>query len=304
MNRNALTVLAIVVAALGIVAFSSVFTVYQTQQALVTQFGEPVRIIRDPGLKFKIPFVQDVLLMDKRILALQGPTEEVIAADQKRLLVDSFARFKIVDPLKFYQTVATELGARSRLGSLLNSALRRVLGNQDFQAVLSGERSQLMARIRDILQAEAKNFGIEVVDVRIRRTDLPEANSQAIYRRMQTEREREAKENRAEGAEIGTRIRADADRQRTILLAEAHKTSEILRGQGDGERTRILAEATSQDPAFYAFYRSLQAYSTAFSGTNTTMVLSPHSEFFKYFNSSPVSAGVSGGSPPQASHGK
>ena len=304
MKHNVATVIVLVVAAIVIIAFSSVFTVYQTQQALVLELGKPVRIIKHPGLEFKLPFIEDVVDMDKRILALQGPTEEVIAADQKRLLVDSFARFRITDPLEFYQTVGSEAVARSRLGSLLNSALRQVLGSQDFQAALSGERGALMLQIRDIMQADARRFGIEVVDVRIRRTDLPEANSLAIQGRMQTEREREAKQNRAEGAEIATRIRADADRQRTILLAEAQKTAEILRGEGDAEQTRILGQAIEQDPEFYAFYRSLQAYRTALTGSNTTLVLTPDSQFFRYFNGIPGTNGVGGGlgaaSPPPA----
>ena len=287
MSRTGLFIAGVIVLVAIIVGFGAVFTVDQTHQALVLQLGEPKRVITEPGLKFKWPLVQDVTYMEKRILALEGPTEEVIAADQKRLLVDSFARFRIVDPLKFYQSVGSEVVARSRLGAQLNSALRRVLGSQDFQAALSGERSTLMQDISNILNAEAKGFGIEIVDVRIRRTDLPEANSQAIYRRMQTEREREAKENRAQGAEIGTRIRADADRQRTILLAEAHKQSEILRGEGDAERTRIFAEAASKDPEFYVFYRSLQAYTVALSANDTTMVLSPESQFFRYFNTIP-----------------
>ena len=287
MSRTGLFIAGVIVLVAIIVGFGAVFTVDQTHQALVLQLGAPKRVITEPGLKFKWPLVQDVTYMEKRILALEGPTEEVIAADQKRLLVDSFARFRIVDPLKFYQSVGSEVVARSRLGAQLNSALRRVLGSQDFQAALSGERSTLMQDISNILNAEAKGFGIEIVDVRIRRTDLPEANSQAIYRRMQTEREREAKENRAQGAEIGTRIRADADRQRTILLAEAHKQSEILRGEGDAERTRIFAEAASKDPEFYVFYRSLQAYTVALSANDTTMVLSPESQFFRYFNTIP-----------------
>lgn len=294
MRRTLLVPILIAAAVVLIVAFSSVFTVYQSEQALVLELGKPVRVIKTPGLEFKLPFIEDVVYMDKRILALQGPTEEVIAADQKRLLVDSFARFRIVNPLEFYQTVGSEPVARSRLGSLLNSALRQVLGSQDFQAALSGERGALMLQIRDIMQAEAKRFGIDVVDVRIRRTDLPEANSLAIYRRMQTEREREAKQNRAEGAEIATRIRADADRERTILLAEAHKTAEILRGQGDAERTRILGQAIEQDPQFYSFYRSLQAYRQSLSGKNTTLVLTPDSQFFRYFNGIPEKDGGDG----------
>jgi membrane protease subunit HflC len=284
MNRQGSLIGIVVAAVIALfVIFGSMFTVDQRQQALVVQLGDPIRVVREPGLNFKIPLVQDVIYIDKRILSLEGPTEEVIAADQKRLQVDSFGRFRITDPLRFYQAVGSEPVARQRLAPLLNSALRQVLGNQEFQATLSGERSKMMSDIRDILNREAKPLGMEVVDVRIKRTDLPEANSQAIYRRMQTEREREAKENRAQGAEIGARITADAERQRTIILAEAQRQSEILRGEGEGERARIFAEAAGQDADFYAFYRSLQAYRQALQDNNTAMVLSPGSDFFRFF---------------------
>lgn len=287
MNRQgALIGVVVVLALLAVVLGGSMFVVDQRQQALVVRLGEPKRPIDKPGLYFKLPLVEEVLYLDKRILPLEGPTEEIIASDQKRVQVDSFARFRIIDPLRFFQAVGTEPVARLRLSPLLNSALRQVLGNVDFQTALSGERSRLMNDIRDILNREAKPLGIEVVDVRIRRTDLPEANSLAVYRRMQTEREREARENRAQGAEIAQRIRADADRQRTILLAEAQRTSEILRGEGEGTRVKIFGDAAGQDPEFYAFYRSLQAYSKALSNNNTSMVLSPDSEFFRYFGQS------------------
>lgn len=267
-----------------VVIFGSMFVVDQRQQALVVQLGDPIRVVQEPGLNFKVPLIQDVIYIDKRILALEGQTEEVIAADQKRLLVDSFVRFRIVDPLRFFQAVGSEQVARQRLSPLLNSALRQVLGNQDFQATLSGERARMMTEIRDILNREAKPLGLDVIDVRIKRADLPEANSQAVYRRMQTEREREAKENRAQGAEIGARITSDADRQRTIILAEAQRQSEILRGEGEGQRAKIFADAAGQDADFYAFYRSLQAYRQALQDGNTAMVLTPDSEFFKFFN--------------------
>lgn len=284
MNRN-LTILAIVVAGLGIVASSALYTVHQTQQTLVLQFGQPMRVVREPGLHVKIPFVQNVVHLDNRILDIDAAAEEVIASDQKRLVVDAFARFRIEDPLKFYQTVGNEAVARSRLGSIINSSLRRVLGNETFSAVLSGERAALMLRIRDFVNEEADDFGIEIVDVRIKRADLPEANSQAIYRRMQTERQREASEFRAQGAELGQRIRSRADRDKVVLLAEANKQSEILRGDGDSTAIKIFAKAFNQDPEFFAFYRSMEAYSKALSGDDTTMVLSPDSEFFRFFGS-------------------
>lgn len=297
MNRQGpLIAIGVAVILALVIIFGSMFTVDQRQQALVVQLGDPIRVVQEPGLNFKVPLIQDVIYIDKRILALEGQTEEVIAADQKRLLVDSFVRFRITDPLRFFQAVGSEPVARQRLSPLLNSALRQVLGNQDFQATLSGERARMMSEIRDILNREAKPLGLDVIDVRIKRADLPEANSQAVYRRMQTEREREAKENRAQGAEIGARITADADRQRTIILAEAQRQSEILRGDGEGERAKIFAEAAGQDASFYAFYRSLQAYRQAMPDGNTAMVLTPDSEFFKFFNS--ASGGAVTGTPP------
>ncbi|MBN9528039.1 MAG: protease modulator HflC [Alphaproteobacteria bacterium] len=289
MNRGILIVVGLIVLGL-FVLFGSVFTVNQTQQALVLQLGEPVRMIREPGLKFKLPFIQNVTYFDKRILSLDAPPEEIIAADQRRLVVDSFARFRIVDVLKFFQTLGNETVARSRLASQLNSALRRVLGSQDSIAVISGERAQLMTEIARIVNVEAARFGIEIIDVRIKRADYPDTISQAIFRRMQTEREREAKEIRAQGFELSERIRADADRQRTILIAEARRQSETLRGEGDGTRTKIFADAANLDPEFFAFYRSLQAYSHALQTNDTTMLLSPDMEFFRYMTTMPGSA--------------
>lgn len=288
MSRGLLILVGLIVVGL-FVLFGSVFTVSQTQQALVLQLGEPVRMIRDPGLKFKLPFIQNVTYFDKRILSLDAPSEEIIAADQRRLVVDSFARFRIVDVLKFFQTLGNETVARSRLASQLNSALRRVLGSQDSIAIISGERAQLMAEIAKIVNAEAARFGIEIIDVRIKRADYPDTISQAIFRRMQTEREREAKEIRAQGFELSERIRADADRQRTILIAEARRSSETLRGEGDGTRTKIFAEAANLDPEFFGFYRSLQAYTHALQTNDTTMLLSPDMEFFRYMTTMPGS---------------
>jgi len=282
MNKS-IPILLIIAGALVVLAYSTLFTVHQTEQALVLQFGDPKRAISEPGLNWKLPFVQNVTFYDKRILDFDIPEAEVIASDQKRLVVDAFARYRITDPLKFRQTVVTLAGVDARLSTLLNAGLRQVLGKESFFTILSGERSTLMNLIRDRVNNEAEQFGIEVLDVRIRRTDLPEANSQAIYRRMQTEREREAREARAQGAEIAQRIRSRADREKTVLLAEAKRDSEIIRGKGDGERNRIFAEAVGKDPDFFAFYRSMSAYEKAFKPADTTMILSPDSEFFRYF---------------------
>ncbi len=277
------TTLAVLAVILGFLGFTSIYTLHQTQQALVLQFGEPVAVVTEPGLHFKRPLIQNVSYLDKRILDLDAPAEEVIASDQKRLVVDAFARFKITDALKFYQTVGNERVARSRLGSIINSSLRRVLGSESFATVLSGERASLMHQIRDYVNEEASDFGIDVVDVRIKRADLPEANSQAIYRRMQTERLREAAEFRAQGAEKAQRIRSRADREKTVLIAEAQKQSEILRGDGDAKAVKIFADAFGTDVDFFAFYRSMQAYRKALDQGDTTMVLSPESEFFRFF---------------------
>ncbi len=282
MNTNTVIAALGSAAIVGILLTASAFSVTPTHQALVLQFGEAKRVITEPGLNFKVPFVQNVIYIDKRVLDADTAAEEVIAADQKRLVVDAFARFRIVDPLKYYQTVGSEVLARSRLQTYLNSSLRRVLGAQSFFAVLSGERANLMHQIRELVNQEAKVLGIEVIDVRIRRADLPEANSQAVYRRMQTEREREAREARAQGAEAAQRIRSRADREVTVLLAEARRDADILRGTGDAERARIFADAYNRDPSFYAFSRSMIAYERAIKNTDQ-LVLSPDSDFFRYF---------------------
>ncbi|HYF07182.1 MAG TPA: protease modulator HflC [Acetobacteraceae bacterium] len=270
-----------------IVASSTLFTVHQTQQVLVTQFGQPIRVIREPGLQTKIPFIQSVIAFDRRLLDFDGASEEVILGDQRRLIVDSFTRYRIVNPLVYYQTVgATEAGIRARLNSIVSSALRRVLGNEPLLSVLSADRARIMTEIQRQVNEEARQFGIVVEDVRIRRADLPEENTQAILNRMQSERERVAREARAEGAEVAQRVRASAERERTVLLAEAQSQAEILRGQGEQEAIRIFAEAFQRDPGFYQFWRTMQAYREAFADGSTRMVLTPDSEFFRFFRES------------------
>jgi len=272
-----------IIGVLALTAFFSIFIVKEVNQAIVLQFGDPKRILLKPGLNFKLPFIQNVVFLDKRILNLDAPPEEVIASDQKRLIVDAFARFQIVDPLKFYISVGNERVARSRLSTIINSRIRSVLGTQELQTLLSEDRNKQMALIQEGVNNEAQNFGIKIVDVRIKRADLPQANSEAIYRRMQTEREREAKEFRAKGAEMAVTITSTADKEVTVILADAQKQSEIMKGEGDGERNKIFADAFGQDPEFFAFYRAMQAYEKALIGGETSLILSPDSEFFKFF---------------------
>jgi len=292
---------AVVVAFLVLLlAYGSLFTVYQTRQALVVRLGEPREVYTDPGLHVKWPLIESVIYVDKRILDLENAAQEVIASDQKRLVVDAFARYRIVDVLKFYQTIGSAEGAASsRLSTLLNSALRRVLGEATLTQVVRDNREQLMGRVRDQVDREAQAFGIQVVDVRIRRADLPEQNSQAVYQRMITERQREAAEFRATGSQRAQEIRAKADRDVTVLLAEAQSKAEQTRGEGDAERNRIFAEAYSKDPDFFSFYRSMQAYETGLKPADTRFVVSPDSDFFRYF-SDPAgrgrAAGAGGGS--------
>jgi membrane protease subunit HflC len=292
-----------------IVGYSTFFTVYQTRQALVVRLGEPVRVITEPGLNLKVPFIDSVIYIDKRILNIETPAQEVIASSQdrstagvaqagERLVVDAFARYRITDPLKFYQTVGAE-GASSQLAILLNSALRRVLGAATLADAVRNKREELMAQMRDQLDRDAQPFGIHVVDVRIRRVDLPEQNSQAVYQRMQTERQREAAEFRAQGSQKSQEIKARADRDVTVLVAEANSQSEQIRGQGDAERNRIFAEAYGQDPGFFAFYRSMQAYERSMQRSDTHLVLRPDSDFFRYFGD--PSGKAEGGEPAAAS---
>jgi membrane protease subunit HflC len=283
MNKTFFTLFIIALAFLGL---NSLFTMNERQQGLVLQFGEPKRVIQSSGLHFKLPLIQNVVRYDVRILEYDLPIEEVIAVDKKRMLIDSFTRFKIIDPLEFYKTVGTESSVRNRLNSNVISSLRRVVGRVTLEELLSEERSKIMEDIKVEVNNEASRFGIEVVDIRIRRADLPEANSQAIYERMISERVREAKEFRAKGSEVAQKIRAEADKERTVILAEATKKSEILRGEGESESVNIYANAFKQDPDFYSFYRSMQAYGNVLGEDGTTMILSPDSEFLEFFNNS------------------
>jgi membrane protease subunit HflC len=266
-----------------IVLYGSVFTVYQTDQAIVVRLGQPIRVVTSPGLNFKVPLLDSVISVEKRILDLENPAQEVITSDQKRLVVDAFARYRINDALKFYRTIGAIEGANARLSTLLNSALRRVLGEVSTTDVVRDKRAQLMSQVRMQLENEAQTFGVAVVDVRIRRADLPEQNSQAVYQRMQTERQREAAEFRAEGSQRSQEIRAKADRDVTVLIAEAQSKGEQTRGEGDAERNRIYAEAYGRDPDFFTFYRSMQAYESGLRSNDTRLVLKPDSDFFRYF---------------------
>jgi modulator of FtsH protease HflC len=293
-------VAAVLIVAL-IIAYGAVFTVYQTRQAIVVRLGQPVDVITQPGLHFKYPLIDSVIHIDKRILDLENPAQEVIASDQKRLVVDAFARYKIIDALRFYQTVSTVEGANSRLSTLLNSALRRVLGENTLTHVVRDDRGGMMAQVQKQLEQEAQAFGIDIVDVRIRRADLPEQNSQAVYQRMQTERQREAAEFRAMGSQRAQEIRARADRDVTVLLAEAQAKGDAIRGEGDGERNRIFADAFNRDTDFFGFYRAMQAYEAGLRG-DTRMLLKPDSDFFRYFvdPSGRRPAGSPGAPPPAA----
>jgi len=277
-----------VIIAIGFVIYLSLFVVKEINQAIVLQFGDPKKIISTPGLQVKIPFIQNVVFLDRRILSLDPAPEEVIASDQKRLIVDAFARFKITDPLKFYVSVGNERVARSRLATIINSRLRSVLGKQSLATLLSEDRTKQMAIIQEGVNTEAEKFGITIIDVRIKRADLPQANSEAIYKRMQTEREREAKEFRARGAEMAVTITSTADRKVTVILANAKKQSEIMKGEGDGQRNKIFATAFGKDPEFFSFYRAMQAYETALIGGDTSLILSPDSDFFKFFGNTGI----------------
>jgi membrane protease subunit HflC len=270
---------------LGIVVSSAAFTVHQTSQAIVLQFGNPKQAYPDAGLHWKLPFIQNVLYYEKRVLNLDPPVESIILSDQKRLLVDAFARYRITDALLFFQRVKTEAGVRQRLGPIVNASLRGILGNATLASVLSEERVDIMRQIQESVNSQAGRFGIELVDVRIGRADFPEQISQAVYGRMKSEREREAAEFRAQGFEQSQRIRAGADREATVIRAEAKREAEIERGNGEATRTRVLNDAFGQDQGFFNFYRSMQAYEASLSGDSTYMVLSPDSEFFDFFSS-------------------
>lgn len=283
MNEGKLIKIALVLVLGFIIVSSSVFTVQENQQVLVMRFGNPKDQIAEPGLHFKLSILDQTRVFEKRILNVDPPAEEVLLADQKRLVVDSFARYKIVDILKFFQTLNTESGAQTRLYTIINSAVRSSMGKATLQDILSVKRDNLMEDIQETVNVEAKRFGIEVVDVRLVRADLPEQVTQATFERMKSEREREAKEARAEGEQLSLEIKSKADKERTILIAEAQRQSETLRGEGDKAAIEIYGKAFSQDPKFYAFYRSLEAYRKSLATGDTTLLLSPDSDFLKYF---------------------
>jgi modulator of FtsH protease HflC len=293
-DRRLLLVVAVLLVVIGIVAMNALFIVDQTEQALVLQFGQPRRVIRDPGLWAKRPFLEDVRRYDNRLLDFEPPPEEVIVSDQKRLVVDTYTRYRITDPLLFFQTVNSEAAVRARLSAMVNGSLRRVLGNVTLSALLSHQRSSIMTQIRDEVSDQGKGFGINVIDVRIRRADLPEENNQAIYARMVSERQQQAAQYRGEGAEAAQNVRANADRERTVILAEAQRDAQRVRGDGDAESIRLYADAFGQDKEFFAFYRSMQAYRDALNGRTTSFVLNPDSGFFRFFEHSGGATGNTG----------
>ena len=300
-DRRLLIVIAVVLVVAGIFAMSALFIVDQTELALVLQFGQPRRVIRDPGLKVKRPFLEDVILYDNRLLDFEPPPEEVIVSDQKRLVVDTYTRYRITDPLLFFQTVNSEAAVRARLNAMVSGSLRRVLGGVTLSALLSDQRPAIMHQIRDEVAAQGKSFGIDVVDVRIRRADLPEENSQAIFARMVSEREQQAAQYRAEGAEAAQTVRANADRERTVIIAEAQRDAQKVRGDGDAQSIRIYADAFSQDKEFFAFWRSMAAYRDALTGHGTSFVLTPDTGFFRFFENS--GGAVGNETPPAANAG-
>ena len=278
-----LAILGVLVLGLGIVASSALFTVEQTEQAIVMQFGNPQRVVREPGLNFKMPFIQEVVYYDNRLLSLDPQPEQVILSDQKRINVDAFARYRITDPLRFFQVLRTEFQFRDQVGRILNSSVRNALARHELGDLLSEKRDNIMSQIEEKLAAETTDFGIQVVDVRIVRTDLPPEISNDVYNRMRSDRIKEANQLRAEGVEENLKITSRADRDKTVLLAEARRTSQILRGEGDAERNSILGQAYGKDPEFFAFYRSMQAYREALAQGDTNVVLSPDSDFFRFF---------------------
>jgi modulator of FtsH protease HflC len=317
MSHRLLAVVGVLLIVVGILATSSFFIVDQTEQALVLQLGEVRRVVREPGLWVKRPFIENVIDYDKRVLDYEPPPEEVIVSDQKRLVADTYTRYRIADPLLFYQSVGSEAGVRARLSALVSGSLRRVLGNVTLSDVLSEKRAGIMRQIRDEVAEQAKAFGIDVVDVRLRHADLPEENSQAVYARMQSEREQQARQYRGEGAEAAQTVRANAERERTVILAEAQRDAQRVRGDGDAQAVRIYADAFGQDKEFFAFYRSLQAYRDALNGRDTSFVLSPEGNFFRFFDGwtgtpappaasrsgTPPAPGPSSASPPAAAQG-
>ncbi|MCG8545447.1 MAG: protease modulator HflC [Alphaproteobacteria bacterium] len=285
MMRNKLFVIGVVVVVLGLLVANSLFVVHQTQQAIVLQFGEAKRVVKEPGLSYKIPILQNVVFYDRRILDLDPPAFEVLLTDKKRIIIDAYARYKIINPLLFFQRIKTEAVLRDRFGRIINSSLRRVIAKVPLTDVLSDKRENIMADIEAAVTGQAESFGINLVDLRIGRTEYPPATRQSVFDRMRTERQREARELRAEGGEEARKIRAGADLEKTILLADAERKAQILRGEGEGGRNRILGEAFSKDPTFFDFYKSLSEYQKNLVDSDTTMVLSPDSEFFRFFDS-------------------
>jgi len=290
MNDKFLKIFIPIIIIIGFTLYSTFFIVKETQQAIVLQFGSPKKIYKDAGLHYKIPFIQNIQLVDRRVLEIDAPPEEIIASDQKRVIIDAFAKYIITDPLKFAISVGNERVANSRLGTIINARIRGVVGKDPLESLLSSNRNKIMQQITQQVAEEAADFGMKVIDVRIKRADLPVANSEAIFKRMQTERSREAKEFRAEGAELAQEIKAKADKDVTIILAEARKKSQILRGEGDGQRNKIFADAFGRDPEFFSFYRAMQSYEKSLQSGQTSLVLSPDSDFFKFFGESGLKA--------------
>jgi len=276
----------IILTVLAIILQGSLFTVDQRQQVLILQFGEPIRVINTPGIKFKLPFIQNNIFFEKRIIDLSLPEQEVIASDQKRLIINAYTKFQITDPLKFYTTVGSSFGLSNKLSGILDSSLRQVIGEVNLNELLTENRGDIMKKIKEAVGNSSKIFGINIIDVRIMRADLPKENSDAIYARMQTEREKEAREIRAKGAEEADKIRAEANKQRTIILAEAKKNADIVRGNGESQANKIYASSLGKDPEFADFYRSMSAYKVALGNNNTKMIISQDNNFFKYFNNS------------------
>jgi len=290
MNDKFLKIFIPIIIIIGFTLYSTFFIVKETQQAIVLQFGSPKKIYKDAGLHYKIPFIQNIQLVDRRVLEIDAPPEEIIASDQKRVIIDAFAKYIITDPLKFAISVGNERVANSRLGTIINARIRGVVGKDPLESLLSSNRNKIMQQITQQVAEEAADFGMKVIDVRIKRADLPVANSEAIFKRMKTERSREAKEFRAEGAELAQEIKAKADKDVTIILAEARKKSQILRGEGDGQRNKIFADAFGRDPEFFSFYRAMQSYEKSLQSGQTSLVLSPDSDFFKFFGESGLKA--------------
>lgn len=297
--RGPFVVVAIVLIVVGLFGYSALFTVHEAEQALVLQFGKPVRVVKDAGLHFKLPFIQNVESFDKRVLDFNADNEEVPTRDQKQLVVNAFARYRILDPLLFFQTVNHIQGMEIRLANVINANLRAVFGEVELSRLLTRERSQLVHLIAQRVNEQSKSFGVSVIDVRIKRVDLPEENSQAIFNRMQTQREQEARKIRAEGDRDSRRIRADADKQRTIIVSNAQKTSEITRGEGDAEAQRIYNQSYGQDPGFFDFWASMQAMQESMSGQNTRFVGAPDSDFFRFFGNMSGEPSGQGAAPPR-----